>query len=64
MKKNRLMTCPGQVTIEVHQPIPTPKIDTPTTADARRLAARVEEIVRAGVRQTPELPPTVLVRST
>ncbi len=64
MKKNRLMTCPGQVTLEVHQPIPTPKIDAPTTADARRLAARVEEIVRAGVRQTPELPPTVLVRST
>jgi 1-acyl-sn-glycerol-3-phosphate acyltransferase len=52
MKKNRLMTCPGQVTLEVHQPIPTPKVEAPTTADARNLAARIEAIVRSGVLQS------------
>jgi 1-acyl-sn-glycerol-3-phosphate acyltransferase len=49
MKKNRLMTCPGQVTLEVHEPIATTKVEDPTTADARNLAARIEEIVRSGV---------------
>ncbi len=52
MKKNRLMTCPGQVTIEVHEPIPTPKLESPTAADARSLAARIEDIVRSGVKTT------------
>jgi 1-acyl-sn-glycerol-3-phosphate acyltransferase len=63
MKKNRLMTCPGQVTLELHEPIPTPRIESPGTADARQLAARIEEIIRAGVRPAPELPPTAVVRS-
>ena len=52
MKKNRLMTCPGQVTLEVHEPIPTPKLEAPTAADARNLAARIEDIVRSGVKTT------------
>ena len=50
MKKGRLMTCPGHVTLVVHEPIPTPKIDEPSVADARDLARRIEDIVRAGVR--------------
>ena len=47
MKKGRLMTCPGQVTLQVHEPIAAPRIDAPSTADARELAARIEAIVRA-----------------
>jgi 1-acyl-sn-glycerol-3-phosphate acyltransferase len=49
MKKNRLMTCPGQVTLEVHEPIEAPRIAHPSPDDARQLAAQIEEIVRAGV---------------
>ncbi len=49
MKKDRLMTCPGQVTLVVHDPLPMPRLNTPTTADARQLASRIEEIVRSGV---------------
>lgn len=47
MKKGRLMTCPGQVTLEVHDPIPVRRIESPSTADARDLAARIESVVRA-----------------
>jgi 1-acyl-sn-glycerol-3-phosphate acyltransferase len=49
MKKNRLMTCPGQVTLVVHEPVPIPRIENPTTADARRLAEQIEQIVRSAV---------------
>jgi len=49
MKKGRLMTCPGQVTLQVHDPIPTPRIESPSADDARDLAVRIEQIVRAGV---------------
>ena len=49
MKKNRLMTCPGQVTLVVHEPVRAARIDAPTAADARRLAAEIESIVRSGV---------------
>ncbi len=49
MKKDRLMTCPGQVTLVVHEPVQTPKLQAPSTADARQLAVRIEDIVRAGV---------------
>jgi 1-acyl-sn-glycerol-3-phosphate acyltransferase len=48
MKKGRLMTCPGRVTLQVHEPVPTPKIEAPTTEDARALATRIESIVRGG----------------
>ncbi|RPI50974.1 MAG: 1-acyl-sn-glycerol-3-phosphate acyltransferase [Acidobacteria bacterium] len=54
MKKNRLMTCPGQVTLVVHEPVRAARIDAPTIADARRLAAQIEDIVRAGVERTEE----------
>ncbi len=49
MKKNRLMTCPGQVTLVVHEPVPAGRIVGPTIADARRLAEQIEAIVRSGV---------------
>jgi 1-acyl-sn-glycerol-3-phosphate acyltransferase len=49
MKKGRLMTCPGDVTLVVHEPISAPRVGTPTVADARALAERVLTIVRASV---------------
>ena len=53
MKKNRLMTRPGQVTLVVHEPIPISRIEAPTTAEARQLAERIEHIVRSGVPGAP-----------
>jgi 1-acyl-sn-glycerol-3-phosphate acyltransferase len=49
MKKGRLTTCPGRVTLTVHEPIAAPKIASPTTDDARDLAARIESVVRTGL---------------
>jgi 1-acyl-sn-glycerol-3-phosphate acyltransferase len=51
MKKGRLMTCPGHVTLVVHEPVTTPRIGSPTVRDARKLASRIEDIVRSGVDQ-------------
>jgi 1-acyl-sn-glycerol-3-phosphate acyltransferase len=42
MRKGRLMTCPGHVTLAVHAPIETASLDV---SDARSLAQRVREIV-------------------
>ena len=42
MLKGRLMTCPGDVTITVHEPIATTGL---TREDARGLAARVQAVV-------------------
>ncbi|MBI2219733.1 MAG: 1-acyl-sn-glycerol-3-phosphate acyltransferase [Acidobacteria bacterium] len=42
MLKGRLMTCPGGVTLTVHEPIPTAGLQR---GDARALAERVREIV-------------------
>lgn len=42
MLKGRLMTCPGDVDVAVHDPIPTHDL---TRDDARDLAVRVREIV-------------------
>jgi 1-acyl-sn-glycerol-3-phosphate acyltransferase len=53
MKKGRLMTCPGHVTLQVHEPVQTPKTVNPTPDDARELAVRIERIVRAGVELIP-----------
>ena len=36
MKKGQLATRPGYVTLQVHEPILTPKIQSPTIDDARR----------------------------
>src|SRR5687767_2163210 len=49
MRKGRLMTCPGHVTLHVHAPISSPRIESPTPADARELASRIETIVRSAV---------------
>jgi 1-acyl-sn-glycerol-3-phosphate acyltransferase len=56
MKKDRLMTCPGQVTLVVHEPVPISRIEHPTAADARHLAERIEQIVRSGVADSEGLP--------
>jgi 1-acyl-sn-glycerol-3-phosphate acyltransferase len=50
MLKGRLMTCPGEVTITVHEPISTEGV---TREQARELAERVCAIVRTGVRDRP-----------
>jgi 1-acyl-sn-glycerol-3-phosphate acyltransferase len=46
MKKGRLMVCPGEVTLTVHDPIPT---DGLTREDARTLAERVRAVVTGAV---------------
>jgi 1-acyl-sn-glycerol-3-phosphate acyltransferase len=48
MLKGRLMTCPGHVRVKIHEPVATAGL---TRADARALAARVQEIVTAGVEE-------------
>jgi 1-acyl-sn-glycerol-3-phosphate acyltransferase len=42
MLKGRLMTCPGDVTLTIHEPIPTRDLQR---SDARALAERVRDIV-------------------
>jgi 1-acyl-sn-glycerol-3-phosphate acyltransferase len=49
MKKGRLTTRPGHVTLTIHDPIAAAKLENPSVADARQLAARVEAIVRGGI---------------
>ena len=46
MKKGRLMVCPAEVTLTVHEPIPTTGV---TRAGARELAERVRDVVCRGV---------------
>ena len=46
MRKGRLMTCPGDVTITVHAPIETTAV---SRDQVREFAERVREIVRAAV---------------
>src|SRR3954452_20780597 len=50
MKKGRLTTRPGHVRLVVHAPVATPRIESPSIADARALAARIEAIVRSDTR--------------
>ena len=47
MLKGRLMTCPGEVELTVHDPIPTVAAAEPDIREVRVLAARVREIVAA-----------------
>jgi 1-acyl-sn-glycerol-3-phosphate acyltransferase len=49
MRKGRLTTCPGHVTLLVHAPVAARRIDNPSITDARALAAQIEAIVRSGV---------------
>jgi 1-acyl-sn-glycerol-3-phosphate acyltransferase len=46
MLKGRLMTCPGHVTLTVHEPIATKDL---SRSDARALAERVRAVVEADV---------------
>lgn len=46
MRKGRLMTCPGDVTLTIHEPIATTGM---TRGDARGLAAEVKARVESGV---------------
>ena len=46
MLRGRLMTCPGDVTLTIHPPVPTAGL---TRADARALSARVQAIVAGDV---------------
>ena len=47
MKKGRLMVCPGQVELTVHEPIPTAGV---SRESVREFAGRVRDIVRADAR--------------
>jgi 1-acyl-sn-glycerol-3-phosphate acyltransferase len=51
MRKGRLMTCPGDITLTVHAPIPTAGV---TREQARELAERVRAIVRQDVDEPGE----------
>jgi 1-acyl-sn-glycerol-3-phosphate acyltransferase len=53
MLKGRLMTCPGDVTITVHEPMPTAGI---TRHDVRAFAERVRDVVRRDVDEPPPSP--------
>ena len=46
MLKGRLMTCPGDVTLTIHEPIPTAGVGR---GGARQLAAEVAAVVRSAV---------------
>jgi 1-acyl-sn-glycerol-3-phosphate acyltransferase len=45
MRKGRLMTCPGDVTLVIHDPIPTDANPEPNIREVRALAARVRAII-------------------
>ena len=49
MRKGRLMTCPGQVDLTVHNPIETRDL---APEDAKSLAARVRAVVESAVTET------------
>ena len=45
MRKGRLMTCPGEVELVVHDPIPTVAAAEPDVRAVRALASRVREVI-------------------
>lgn len=49
MMKGRLMTCPGEVALTIHEPIPTVATAEPNIRAVRALAARVRDIVAGSV---------------
>ncbi len=49
MRKGRLMTCPGDVTLVVHEPLETQLTPDPPMREVRALAARAREVVRPPV---------------
>jgi len=46
MLKGRLMTCPGDVTITIHEPVPTEGV---TRDQVREFTERIRAIVRSAV---------------
>jgi 1-acyl-sn-glycerol-3-phosphate acyltransferase len=51
MRKGRLMTCPGEVALMIHDPVRLPELESPTIKDARDVAARVRAIVQPAAEQ-------------
>ena len=49
MPKGRLRTEPAEVALVVHDPIPAPRLTTPTAHDAKEFADRVHAVVAAAV---------------
>jgi 1-acyl-sn-glycerol-3-phosphate acyltransferase len=45
MKKGRLMTCPGEVELTIHDPIPTVAAAEPNIREVRALATRVKGVI-------------------
>ncbi len=45
MKKGRLMTCPGDVALVVHEPIETSSFSNPEPSDVRALAMQVRDVI-------------------
>ena len=56
MRKGRLMTCPGDVDLVVHEPIPTVAAAEPDIRAVRALAARVREIIAPPVDEERQRP--------
>ena len=53
MRKGRLMVCPGEVELTVHEPIPSEGVDSRARRRARHRGAR---IVRRNVDESPDAP--------
>jgi 1-acyl-sn-glycerol-3-phosphate acyltransferase len=49
MRKGRLMTCPGEVELTIHEPIPTVAAAEPNIREVRALASRVRAIIQPAV---------------
>ena len=49
MRKGRLMTCPGEVGLTIHEPIATVAAAEPNIREVRALAARVRETVAGAI---------------
>ena len=54
MRKGRLVTCPGEVELTVHDPIPTVAAAEPDIRQVRALATRVREIIAPPVEAEAE----------
>jgi 1-acyl-sn-glycerol-3-phosphate acyltransferase len=55
MRKGRIMTCPGQVRLVVHDPVPTSGLEE-TAEAARRLAEQIRETIRQDVDEPAPAP--------
>jgi 1-acyl-sn-glycerol-3-phosphate acyltransferase len=56
MKKGRLRTEPGDVTLVVHDPIQPPALANPTPRDAKALADRIHDVVARAVAEAARPP--------